>query len=130
MADQPQAASPGLLHSLTVLTSTLVGIIHTRLELLSTDLEEDREHLVALLIMALCALFCLGLGVLLVAMLLVVVFWDTQRIPVLVSLAGFFLVAGIAAWVMAVNRIKSMPRLFASTLQELFKDRQQLDTKP
>ena len=47
----------GLLASLTALAATLVAIAHTRLDLLSSDLEEEREHLLSLLVLSLSALF-------------------------------------------------------------------------
>ncbi|MHB1293171.1 MAG: phage holin family protein [Sulfuricella sp.] len=116
----------GLLDSLTTLAATLVAIAHTRLDLLSADLEEGREHLLSLLVLGLAALFCLGIGVVLATMLLVAAFWDTHRLLVLGSLAGFFLAAGMAAWVFAMHKARTKPRLFAASLSELFKDRQQL----
>jgi uncharacterized membrane protein YqjE len=45
-----------------MLAATLVAIAHTRLDLLSTDLEEERAHLFSLLVLALAALSCLGVG--------------------------------------------------------------------
>jgi uncharacterized membrane protein YqjE len=64
MAEKISGDSGGLLNSLTMLAGSLVGILHTRLELLSTDLEEDREHLLSLLILSLISLFSLMVGVL------------------------------------------------------------------
>lgn len=122
-------AAGGLLESLTNFMATLVAIAHTRLDLLSTDLEEDREHLFALLKLTLTAMFCFGLGALLVVLLLVAVFWDTHRLLVLGALIGFFLTAGLVAWAYARQKARTMPRLFAATLAELLKDRQQLDPK-
>ncbi len=116
----------GLLDSLTTLAATLVAIAHTRLDLLSTDLEEEREHLLSLLVLTLAALFCLGVGVVLAAILLVVAFWDTHRLLVLGALTGFFLAAGMAAWGYATHRARTKPKLFAGSLSELFKDGQHL----
>jgi uncharacterized membrane protein YqjE len=119
-------SSGGLLNSLTMLASSLVSIVYTRLELLSTDLEEDREHLLSLLIMSLAALFSLMVGVVLAAILLVVIFWDSHRLLALGLLAGFFILAGLAACAFAVRKAKTKPRLFLASLLELFKDGQQL----
>jgi uncharacterized membrane protein YqjE len=119
-------SSGGLLNSLTVLASSLVSIAHARLELLSTDLEEDREHLLSLVMLSLVSLFSLMVGVVLVAILLVVVFWETHRLLALASLAGFFLVLGLAACGFAIRKAKTKPRLFLASLLELFKDSQQL----
>jgi uncharacterized membrane protein YqjE len=116
----------GLLASLTALAATLVAIAHTRLDLLSSDLEEEREHLLSLLVLSLSALFFLGIGVLLATLLVVVAFWDTYRLPVLAVLTGMFLAAGITAWRIALHKAKTKPKLFAASMSELLKDRQQL----
>jgi uncharacterized membrane protein YqjE len=126
MAERTTGGSKGLLESLTILAGTLVAIAHTRLDLLSADLEEERAHLFSLLVLTLVALLCFGIGVVLVTILLVVAFWDTHRLLVLGVLAGFFLVVGMAVLAFAMHKARTKPRLFAASLSELFKDRQQL----
>ena len=130
MSDQTPGESRGLLESLSTLAATLVAIAHTRLELLSADLEEDRAHVLSLLVLALAALFFIGVGVVLAAILLVVAFWDSHRLLALGSLAGFFLAAGVGAWAYALHKARTKPRLFAASLSELLKDRQQLVSRP
>jgi len=130
MSEKTPGGSQGLLESLTAMAATLVAVVHTRLALLSADVEEDRAHALSLLVLALAALFCLGVGVVLAAILLVVAFWDTHRLLVLGSLAGFFLAAGMAAGMFAMHKARTKPRLFAASLSELFKDRQQLAARP
>ncbi len=126
MAEKTPGESKGLLASLTTLAATLVAIAHTRLDLLSADMEEERVHLLSLLVLTLTALFCLGVGVVLATMLLVVAFWDTQRLLVLGSLAGLFLAVGMMVWMFVMHKAKTKPRVFAASLSELLKDRQQL----
>lgn len=126
MAENTSSGSGGLLNSLTVLAGSLVSIVHTRLELLSTDLEEDREHLLSLVILSLISLFSLMVGVVLGAILLVVIFWESHRLLALGLLAGFFIFAGLAACAFAVRKAKTKPRLFLASLLELFKDSEQL----
>lgn len=129
MAEKPLSGRQGLLSSVTTLAATLVAIIHTRLDLLSSDLEEDRAHLLSLLVLALATLFFLGVGVVLATILLVAFFWDTHRFLVLGALAGFFLLGGVATWRFAVYKMRAKPRLFAASLAELLKDRGQLDSR-
>jgi len=126
MTEKTSGASAGLLDSLTTLAATLVAIAHTRLDLLSLDLEEERAHLLSLLILALTALFCIGVGVVLATILLVVAFWDTHRLLVLGGLAGFFVAAGVAACLFAMHKARTKPRLFSASMSELLKDRQHL----
>jgi len=129
MSERTSGGSKGLLESLTTLAGTLVAIAHTRLDLLSADLEEERAQLLSLLVLTLAALFCLGIGVVLVTILLVVAFWDTHRLLALGALAGLYLVIGMGVWVFVLHKARTKPRLFAASLSELFKDRQQLTSR-
>jgi uncharacterized membrane protein YqjE len=129
MTEKTSGGSKGLLDSLTTLAATLVAMAHTRLDLLSVDLEEDRVQFVSLLVLMLAALFFLGVGVVLAAILLVVALWDTHRLLALGTLAGFFLTVGTVAWEFALHKARTKPRLFASSLLELIKDRQQLASR-
>jgi uncharacterized membrane protein YqjE len=129
MADTAHIAPSGLFESLGVLASSVVAIIHMRLELFSTDLEEDQQHIFSLLVLALVALFMLGVGVVLATILLVVAFWDTHRLLVLGSLAGLYLLAGMMAAAFALHKARNKPRPFAASLSELLKERQQLVTR-
>ena len=121
--------SRGLLDSLRKVATTLVATMHTRLDLLVTDLEEEKEHLISLMALAVCTLFCLGVGVVLATLLLVVLFWDTHRVLLLGSLALIFLAAGVAAGAMAREKAKAKPRLLNASLSELLKDREQLASR-
>jgi uncharacterized membrane protein YqjE len=128
MADTPKQPAEGLLTSLKNLTVTLIAIIHTRLELLSTDFEEGRERFISLLAIAFISLFSLCFGAVLLTILVVVVFWDTHRLLVLGSLTGLFLIVGAVLGAIVVRRLKSMPRMFEASLAELIKDHQEIDT--
>lgn len=130
MPEKTPGTGKGLLESLAALATTLVEMAQTRLALLSSDLEEERAHFLSLLVLALVALFCLGVGLLLTVLLLVVAFWDTHRLLVVGTLAGLFLAGGIVALGIARHKMKTKPRLFAATLSEFSKDRQQLVSRP
>jgi len=125
MEESPRSGG-GLLDSLSTLGGSLLAIAHTRLQLLFTELEEDRQHLLLLIVLALVTLFCLAVGVVLATILLVVAFWDDHRLLVLGVLAGIFLCGGALAWGVALRNIRARPRLLAQSLAELAKDRQQL----
>jgi uncharacterized membrane protein YqjE len=112
--------------SLRNLAATLVAVFHTRLELLVTDIEEERVRLLQLLLWAAAALFCLGVGVLLLVILLIAVFWETHRIAVIGALAAVFLAGGAAIAAGARNLMRARSRLFSATLDELARDKDQL----
>ncbi len=126
MAEEPQAASGGLFESLKTLSMSLVGMVHTRLELLSNDVAEEREQLTSFLVLVMVALGCLGLGVVLLAILIVVAFWETHRFLALAGLTGLFLTTGVGLGWYAMHRVRTKPRLFEASLAELSKDRQHL----
>lgn len=120
----------GLFESLKALSGSLVAIAHTRLELLSNDIAEERAHLTTLLLLGLVALFCLGVGVVLLAILIAVAFWESHRLAALGGLAGFFLVASAGLAWLAMHKARTRPKLFEASLAELAKDRQQLSSGP
>jgi len=115
--------SSGLLASVRALFSTLLGIAHTRLELLANELEEERLHLTRLLVYGLLALFFFGLGVLTLSLLIVVAFWDTHRFAAIVGVSLAHL--GIACYCVTSARhlLARKPKLFSATLAEFGKDR-------
>ncbi|MEK7334229.1 MAG: phage holin family protein [Candidatus Binatota bacterium] len=70
----------GFFHSLNSLAATFVAVLQTRADLISTEIEEERERLKEMILLTVVALFCVSLGVLLFTLLVVVVFWDTHRL--------------------------------------------------
>lgn len=118
----------GLFESLKTLSGSLIAIVHTRLELLSNDIAEEWAHQTTLLVLGLIALFCLGVGVVLLTILIAVAFWESHRLAALGGLTGFFLVAGTGLVWLAMHKARTRPRLFEASLAELSRDRQQLSS--
>jgi uncharacterized membrane protein YqjE len=127
MTDNSSTSSKGLFESITALTSTLVAIVHTRLDLLSTDLDEDRERLMSLVTLSLVAIFSLLIAVVLITITIVVAFWDSYRVLALTSISGVFLIVGVSTCLAAIRQTKNKPKMFVASLLELIKDRQHLD---
>lgn len=117
----------GLLGSLRQFASTTIEIVHTRIDLLATELDEERQRIATALWLAAVGAFCLALGILLAILFLVVLFWDTHRLLVLGMLAGGFLAAGVAAMLAFRARLAERTRLFSQTLAELRRDHDQLN---
>lgn len=108
--------------SIARLASTIITSIHTRLELISVELEEELARFSTYLLWSLVALACAGIAVLLLILLVVAVFWDTHRFLVLGLLIGLFAstAVGLAYWLR--NAIRQKPRLLAHSLAELRRD--------
>ncbi len=129
MAEKDGVAGDGLFVSLKALSANLLGMVQTRLELLSTDIAEERERIVTLVVLALAALFCIGVGVVLLAILVVVALWESNRLFALGGMIVFFVMSGaILGWIV-MNKLRSQPRPFDASISELAKDRQELNSR-
>ena len=126
MAEKDSGGESGLLDSFRKLALTLTGVLQTRLGIFATELEEAKLQLSQLLLLGLVALFCLGLGIVLLAVFFVVLFWDSYRLAVLGVMAGGFLGMGIFAVLALRAKTAENTKMFSATLAELAKDREQL----
>jgi len=115
-----------LLASLRNLVATAVGILQTRLELLATEIEEECLRLLQITFWAVIAAFLLALGVLMLTLFVVIVFWDTHRVLVTGLLAALYLALGVAIGLAALGKARAKSKLFSASLAELAKDREQL----
>lgn len=116
----------GLFDSLRALLATITELVQTRLELAGTEVEEQVARLASLLIWSIVALFLGFAAIVLIAIALIVAFWDTHRVLVAAGLAGLFAVLAGVALANLLTQVRERPRLFQATLDELAKDRQRL----
>jgi len=116
----------GLFASLRNLAATAVAIVHTRLELFANELAEEKIRLGQLLVFGVVALFGLVVGAIFLAAFITVLLWDSHRLLALGSFAVLFLGMGIYALFQLRTRASAGSGLFAASLAELGKDRQQL----
>ena len=118
--------SAGLLASLQRLLATLIEILHTRVAIVATEFEEERERIRELVVFGFLALFFVSLGLMLVTVFVVMLLWENHLVYVLGGCALLYLGLGLVIGVVLRRRLKARPRLFATTLAELAKDRDQL----
>jgi uncharacterized membrane protein YqjE len=129
MTEVTKTDDEGLIASVKHIAITILAITRTRLELLSTDLEGGWVRLISLLTMAFVALFCLCFSVVLLAIFIIVLLWDTHRLLILGSLTGIFIIIGVVLCVLTIRALKAMPRLFETSIAELAKDQEQLEVE-
>ena len=108
------------------MVGTMLSIVQTRLELLANEMEEERLRLEQTMLYASIALLFFGLSIMLLTVFIVVLFWDSQRLPVLGGLATLFFVAGLLMWNTLRSMAKKRHKLFSASLAELSDDREQL----
>jgi uncharacterized membrane protein YqjE len=119
----------GILQSLRNLATTLVALLQNRLELLATDLEEERVRLLQVLFWAAGALFFFALGVLMITMIVLLLLWDSYRLTGIVVLAAVFLAIAAGLAIGVYKRIHRRSRLFSASLDELAKDKERLTSR-
>jgi uncharacterized membrane protein YqjE len=120
----------GLFRSVSHLLATAVGIVQTRLELLSTELQEEVHRAAEIMVWTAVALLAAGVGLFLLALVVIFVFWDTYRIEASIAVtSAFFLIAAGAALVLRA-KVRAKPPLLDATLAELKKDRDTLLKRP
>lgn len=119
-----------LADSASRLGASLLAILQTRVELAAAEVEEESLRYFSYLMLSLAALFCLGIAAVLCVLLVLVLFWDSYRIPALLVLIALFGCA--SAWfalrVRQAYRLK--PPLLAHTMMELARDRETLRPQP
>uniref|UniRef100_B1XUX9 Putative transmembrane protein n=1 Tax=Polynucleobacter necessarius subsp. necessarius (strain STIR1) TaxID=452638 RepID=B1XUX9_POLNS len=115
-----------LLSSIKGLASTGASIVQTRLELLSLDVQIARSKFISLLVMIISALFFLFFGLVMLALLIVIYSWETDRMMALGLLTGAFLAVGLILAALIMRSLCKMPRLFDTSIAELAKDREAL----
>jgi uncharacterized membrane protein YqjE len=116
----------GLFRSLANLLATAIGIAQTRLELLSTELQEEVHRAAEILVWTVIALLAAMIGLFMLGLVIIFIFWDTHRIVASVSVMGGLVLIALTAMLVLRAKIRSRPRLFDATLTELAKDRASL----
>ena len=115
-----------IVESMSRLAGTFIAILHTRLALITVEVEEESLRLFSYLIFTLAAMFCIGMALLLGVLLIVVIYWDTQRVPVLISLMLLFALSGATIILGIRKHYRMKPRMLSHTLKELSRDIEQL----
>lgn len=115
-----------MLGPLRELARTLLSFVLTRTRLAATELEEQALRLFEILIWVAVALFFLGVALVFAAVLVVLVFWDSNRLLAAGLLAALFVSIGTGAALIARFHLRERPKLLAATLAELERDRDTL----
>jgi uncharacterized membrane protein YqjE len=131
VSDSPPGGSArGLRGALAVLGGSLLGLLHTRLSLVAVELDEARERAFARVVMVAVAALGFGFALFGASALIVIAFWDTNRIAALCAVILAYLVIGVAAlWrLSALGKSEGPP--FAETIAQFERDRSWLAGKP
>jgi uncharacterized membrane protein YqjE len=105
---------------------TLLSFVLTRTRLAATELEEQVLRLIEILVWIAAALFFLGIAIVFAALLVVLLFWDSNRLLAAGLLTALFVSFGTGAALIARRLLRERPKFFAATLAELERDRDTL----
>lgn len=122
MTPTPDPSPSGLLGAARGLLASLLEMGETRLQLASTELEEERLRLAELLLYATFSLFFLGVGLVLAALLLVLLVDAAHRMQALAVVTAVYLGAGVSGAVLWRRKARNKPPLLGATIDELRRD--------
>lgn len=122
--------SPRLLASLRGFATTSVALLRTRLALLKVEAQEEAERLVSMLLWGVAATLLGIAGLVFLAVLLTVLFWEDHRLLALTLFTAIFL-GGAAFAITSILRLaRQGSQLFAASLAELRRDEEALADSP
>lgn len=111
-----------LLESAGRMGATLAAMLQTRLELAVVEIEEESQRFLRYLILALLALFLFGIASVLVALFVIVLFWDSYRLAAVAGTALVFIAGGAILAIKVRAEMRAKPPLLADTIGELRQD--------
>ena len=117
------APPPGLLASLRRLAATSLELVAVRIELLGTELEQEKQRVFDALIRGAVALVLLGLALVLFIAFVLMLVQPQYRLAAVGVLAALLAAGGVWLLRSARERIAAREGAFAATLGELRRDR-------
>jgi uncharacterized membrane protein YqjE len=116
-------ASPSLFASVRSFWSVLVAILYTRLDLVTTELEDEATRAIKLIVAGLVSVLCLFMAFFFAMFFVIALAWDTPyQFWVIGGIFGLYFVAGVALLLVARHMILNRPRFLSQTLTELRRD--------
>jgi len=120
---------PGLLGTFRNILQTCLAIIHTRLELITTEIEEEIQRAATILLWVLIALFFASLTVLMLTVTLLIVFWDDHRVLASSLITASFFVIAVVMALLARGSLKARDGFLSASVEALKRDREALQRK-
>ncbi|HTM10220.1 MAG TPA: phage holin family protein [Verrucomicrobiae bacterium] len=126
ISDRGPAGEPGFFEALRNVLSDFASLLQTRLELATTEFEEETERLKQTVLLGAISLFFLAVGVILLTLFVVVYFWDTHRLLALGGVTALYLLIGAWVGLRAKKKMSAMPKFLSATMSEFAKDRERM----
>lgn len=118
------SSASGILGALSKLGDNLFAILKARVELISLEVHEEKFRLVQIFVWISAAVFTAAMALSFASLTIVYYFWEEARLAALGGLGGFYCLAFLSI-VLAFRRyLAKQPEPFASTLEEIERDRE------
>ncbi len=126
--ESPRDRAGGLFASARRAVATALAIVQTRLELITTEIEEELYRVAEILLWSFIAVFFAGLTVLMAAFLVVLLWWEEHRLLAASLTVLAFLAVTLVAAALTLRKARARPKLLESTIGELKRDRDALES--
>ena len=120
-------ATDGIVQSGRRMLAILIGMVRTRLNLLAVELMEEKSRIWLMLVLTALALIFASMALLMLSLLVIVAFWEDNRLLAIGGMLAFYIVATAGALLFLRHKAKLGSSLFAGTLGELAKDSDALE---
>ena len=127
MNDTPENPA-GILAALRRILDSGLAVLQTRIELFALEVREEKWRLIETIVWASAAVALSMMTLTLLTFLVIILFWDSARMPVLLALSGLYLLGTIVAWRELRARLLRSSA-FSDTVDEIKKDRACLRTE-
>lgn len=106
--------------------AAFLGLLHGHVELFGIELQEQKANTLRLLLFAGLALVFALLLLVGLSLLVLIVFWDTNRLAAALGLCLFYVIGSLFCGWRLYQSINDESSLFSATLEELANDRERL----
>jgi uncharacterized membrane protein YqjE len=124
-----ETVSSGLLGSIRSLADNLLGSVHDRIELISVELQEEKQRLIQVFVWISAAIFTGMMAIAFASFTVVFLFWESARLAALGGLTLLYTAAAIVTVLTLRRQIARQPKPFSASLQELKNDRACIPTE-
>ncbi|ETD45457.1 membrane protein [Pseudomonas aeruginosa VRFPA07] len=106
--------------------AAFLGLLHGHVELFGIELQEQKANTLRLLLFAGLALVFALLLLVGLSLLVLIVFWDTNRLAAALGLCVFYVIGSLFCGWRLYQSINDESSPFSATLEELANDRERL----
>jgi uncharacterized membrane protein YqjE len=102
--------------------SNIFSLVITRIDLASSEIESYAKRYLNYLLMSILALFLCFFAISLLALFVIVLFWDTHRLQAILALASAFAISAACVGIKLRTIFLSKPALLSETIITLRRD--------